>query len=47
MFPGIMYRPSPQYLGPIGSAVLMFIGYRQTNKQKNDRQANYIHRYIK
>ena len=31
-------------LGPIGSAVLTFIGYKQTNKQ-TDRQAKFIYRY--
>ena len=31
-------------LGPIGSAVLTFIGYKQTNKQ-TDRQAKFIHRF--
>ena len=34
----IIHKPSLfQNLGPIGSAVLTFIGYKQTN-----RQANYI-----
>ena len=35
-------------LGPIGSAVLTFIGYKQTNKHQNkltDRQAKFINRY--
>jgi len=32
-------------LGPIGSAVLTFIGYKQTNKQ-TDRQAKFIYRYL-
>jgi len=31
-------------LGPIGSAVLTFIGYKQTNKQ-TDRQAKLIYRF--
>ena len=34
-----------QNLGPIGSAVLTFIGYKQTNKhpnKKTDRQAKFI-----
>jgi len=30
-------------LGPIGSAVLKFIGYKQTNRQ-TDRQAKFIYR---
>jgi len=30
-------------LGPIGSAVLTFIGYKQTDKQ-TDRQAKFIDR---
>jgi len=30
-------------LGPIGSAVLTFIGYKQTDKQ-TDRQAKFIYR---
>jgi len=37
-------------LGPIGSAVLTFIGYKQTNKQTNrqtDRQAKFIYRLAK
>ena len=33
-----------QNLGPVGSAVLTFIGYKQTSKQK-DRQAKFIYRY--
>ncbi len=33
-----------QNLGPIGSAVLTFIGYKQTDKQ-TDRQAKFIYRY--
>ena len=50
----IIHKPSlwshdvPQKnLGPIGSAVLTFIGYKQTNKQTNrqtDRQAKFIYR---
>ena len=32
-------------LGPIGSAVLTFIGYKQTNKQ-TDRQAKFIYRRV-
>ncbi len=35
-------------LGPIGSAVLTFIGYKQTNKQTDkhqDRQAKFIYRF--
>ena len=32
-------------LGPIGSAVLTFIGYKQTNRQTN-RQAKFIYRWI-
>ena len=35
-----MWDPT-QSLGPIGSAVLTFIGYKQTNP---DRQAKYIYR---
>ena len=38
---------SHKKLGPIGSAVLTFIGYKQTNKQTNkqtDRQAKSIYR---
>jgi len=31
-------------LGPIGSAVLTFIGYKQTDKHPN-RQAKFIYRY--
>ena len=31
-------------LGPIGSVVLTFIGYKQTNRQ-TDRQAKFIYRY--
>jgi len=31
-------------LGAIGSAVLKFIGYKQTNKQ-TDRQAKFIYRF--
>jgi len=30
-------------VGPIGSAVLMFVGYKQTIRQ-TDRQAKFIHR---
>ena len=33
-------------MGPIGSAVLTFIGYKQTNKQI-DRQAKFIYRWYK
>ncbi len=43
-----MHSPT-QNLGPIGSAVLSFIGYKQTNKQtdkQTDRQAKFIYRYI-
>ena len=35
-------------LGPIGSAVLTFIGYKDTNKQtdkQTDRQAKFIYRF--
>jgi len=32
-------------LSPIGSAVLTFIGYKQTDKHK-DRQAKFIYRFI-
>ena len=35
---------SQKKLGPIGSAVLTFIGYKQTNRQ-TDRQAKFIYRY--
>ena len=38
----------PKNLGPIGSAVLTFIGYKQTNKQTNkqtDRQAKFIYKW--
>ena len=35
---------SHKNLGPIGSAVLAFIGYKQTDKQ-TDRQAKFIYRY--
>ena len=39
-------RDVPQKnLGPIGSAVLKFIGYKQTNRQ-TDRQAKFIYRYM-
>jgi len=31
-------------LGPIGSAVLTFIGYKQTDRQ-TDRQAKFIYRW--
>ena len=31
------------HAGPIGSAVLTFIGFKQTDKQ-TDRQAKYIYR---
>ena len=31
-------------MGPIGSAVLTLIGYKQTNKQ-TDRQAKFIYRF--
>ena len=48
-----MHKPSlgscevPQkYLGPIGSAVLTFIGYKQTDTQ-TERQAKYIYRFLK
>ena len=48
-----MHKPSlwscevPQKnLGPIGLAVLTFIGYKQTNRQ-TDRQAKFIYRSIK
>ena len=34
---------SHKKLGPIGSAVLTFIGYKQTDKQ-TDRQAKFIYR---
>ena len=40
----------PKNLGPIGSAVLTFIGYKQTNRQTNtqtDRQAKFIYRFTK
>ena len=50
-FPGVMRGPTKN-LGPIGSAVLTFIGYKQTNKQPNkqtnrqtDKQSIYIYRY--
>ena len=33
------------YLGPIGSAVLTFIGYKQTNRQ-TDRQTDKPNLYI-
>ena len=36
----IMWGPTKK-LGLIGSAILTFIGYKQTNKQ-TDRQAKYI-----
>jgi len=35
-------------LGPIGSAVLTFIGYKQTDRHQNkqtDRQAKFIYRF--
>ena len=35
---------SHKNLGPIGSAVLMFIGYKQTDKQ-TDRQVKFIYGY--
>ena len=43
--PGVKRNPT-QNLGPIGSAILTFIGYKQTNKQ-TDRQAKFIYRYTK
>ena len=48
-FPGVPRCPTKN-LGPIGSAVLTFIGYKQTNKQTNkqtDRQAKFIYRCLK
>ena len=39
---GVMWGPK-QNLGPIDSAVLTFIGYKQTDR-KTDRQAKYIDR---
>ena len=36
---------STKNLGPIGSAVLTFIGYKQTNRQ-TDRQAKFIYRFL-
>ena len=39
-FPRVMRGPS-QNVGPIGSAVLTFIGYTQT-----DRQAKYLYMFI-
>ena len=36
---------SQKNLGPIGSAVLTFIGYKQTDRQTN-RQAKFIYRLI-
>ena len=39
-----MSRPT-QNLGPIGSAVLTFIGYKQTNRQTN-RQTDKLNLYI-
>jgi len=39
----IIHKPT---LGsPIGSALLTFIGYKQTDKQ-TDRQAKFIYRYV-
>jgi len=35
---------SQKKLGPIGSAVLTFIGYKQTDRQ-TDRQAKFIYRF--
>ena len=46
IFPGVTRDPTKN-LGPIGSAVLTFIGYKQTNKRQNkqtDRQAKFIYR---
>ena len=40
-----MWGPA-QNLGPIGLAVLTFIGYKQTDKQ-TDRQAKFIYRLNK
>ena len=40
LFPGVIWGPT-QNLGSIGSAVLTFIGYKQTDKQ-TDKQSLYI-----
>ena len=42
-FPGGPRCPT-QNLGPIGSAVLTFIGYKQTDRQ-TDSQAKFIYGY--
>ena len=41
-FPGVMQGPT-QNLGPIGLAVLTFIGYKQKDKQTSKV---YIYRYL-
>ena len=45
--PSMSNARSQKNLGPIGWAVLTFIGYKQTNRQTNrqtDRQAKFIYR---
>ena len=40
---------STKNLGPIGSAVLKFIGYKQTDRhtdRQTDRQAKFIYRFM-
>ena len=42
--PSLFHVRSHKKLGPIGSAVLTFIGYKQTDKH-HDRQAKFIYRF--